>query len=212
MNGLGMLALWSGAAAVIALIVGWTPASAWLNTNASLAGWVQAIGSIAAILATAWAVDRAHRLQKKEADRKEFLDYTRMLEAVFQLVGGTHRIASKIADYIAPLPDGLASAQNLRKMRAEVMAIRDALDRVDVTRLDRFHFVQAVLVSNAVLPDFLHEIDVALDGVNIEGECDAGDVAAKALEVASVVQPFGKLLLTAINQRGGAARSDTFPP
>lgn len=129
----------------------------------------------------------------------------------FQLVGGAHQIGVKIHEYVSPLEHAKVSAESLRMMRAETVAVRDALDRVDVTRLNRFKFVQAVLVSNAVLPGLLEEIEFALKNAYLDGSCEGHRVAASAFEVAETLKPFEALLLQVITERGGAARSDTFP-
>lgn len=54
MNGLAMLGIWTAAGVVIGTIAGWAPLQTWLETHDKLAAWVQAVGSIAAILGAAW--------------------------------------------------------------------------------------------------------------------------------------------------------------
>jgi len=51
MNGLAMLAMWSAAAAAIAVVAGWGPLQIWLESHDRLAAWVQAVFSIIAIFA-----------------------------------------------------------------------------------------------------------------------------------------------------------------
>ncbi len=174
-------------------------------------GWVQAVGSILAILATGWGVWFAQRAQERQRLRADHTEYTRLLEAVFQLVGGAHQIARKIHDYVAPFNGKPIAAASVRTMRAELFAVLSALERVDVTRLDRFEFVQAVLIANAVVPDLLLELDNAIIRKTLSDETDGSEIDFRAQETAEVLKPHGKLLLDAIDKRGGAASSDTFP-
>jgi hypothetical protein len=210
MDGKWLLLWWMAVAALIASIQGWPELSEWLKSRQELAGWVQAIGSIAAILSTAWSVDHAHKMQERERRQTEHAEYTRLLEAVFQLVGGAHQVARKIEDHIAATGAREVSQAALRAMHAELAAVASALARVDVTRLDRFKLIQSVLVANAVLPRLLQEVSTSADRVFISGTCDATHVATCAQEAAEILKPFGKILMDAVNRRGGAARSDTF--
>ena len=211
MDGRWLLLWLSVVAAVIASVVGWPELSEWLKARQELAAWVQAIGSVAAIGATGWAVQRAHNLQESERRRTEHAEYTQLLEAIFQLVGGAHQIARKIQDHIAASGTGEVSVIAVRAMHAELSAVVSALSRVDVTRLDRFEFVQAVLVANAVSPRLLEEMITAQSRAYLSGRADGSHVEECAQEAADILKPFGKILLDAINKRGGAARNDTFP-
>jgi len=49
MSGFTLLLTWSGVGAFIAIVTHWSEVVCWTNKNAGLAGWVQAIGAIAAI-------------------------------------------------------------------------------------------------------------------------------------------------------------------
>lgn len=49
MRGFTLLLVWSGAAALIAIATHWSEVVCWTNKNAGLAGWIQAVGAIAAI-------------------------------------------------------------------------------------------------------------------------------------------------------------------
>jgi hypothetical protein len=205
------LLLWlSVVAALIASIVGWSGLSAWLKDRQELAAWVQALGSVAAILATGWAVQHAHNLQDKQRRRTEHDNYTKYLEAIFQLVGGAHMVARKVHDYVESIEGREVSADSVRTMYAELSAIAAALARVDVTQLDRFELVQAVLIANAVVPRLQGEMESTLDAVYLSGGVDGVTVSEVAGETADTLKPFGKLLLDVVKLRGGAARADTF--
>jgi hypothetical protein len=71
MNGLLVLILWTTTAACIALVVEWSSAVAWMNANTGLASWVQALGSIAAIVATGLYVRWQHNLENTHQKLQE---------------------------------------------------------------------------------------------------------------------------------------------
>ncbi|MDQ0038927.1 hypothetical protein J2W30_006715 [Variovorax boronicumulans] len=205
------LLLWiSVVAAVIASIVGWPGLSTWLKDRQELAAWVQALGSVAAILATGWAVNHAHNLQDRQRRRDVHDDYTKLLEAIYQLVGGAHMVARKIHEYIEGVEGWEVSAESVRAMHAELSAVAAALARVDVTQLDRFELVQSVLIANAVVPRLQAEMESGLRNTFLSGGLDGAPINAVAQETAETLKPFGKLLLEVVKLRGGAARADTF--
>ena len=207
MNGLLMLGLWTGVAAAIALIAGWQHVVCWTNANSGLAGWVQAVGSILAILATAWAVDHAHRLQKREADRKDYLSYTRFLETLFQLLGSARQIARKIVD----LESGPGSSPDDRRtMLAELAALSDALRRMDLNRLDRFDYVESWLVGDALVRKLLDAVAVVdmPDRIPVVERANLEFLSGIIVETLDV---RGKRIYKAIEERGGPPNADPLP-
>ncbi len=207
MNGLLMPALWAGGAAVIVLIAGWQHVVNWTNANSGLASWVQALGSVLAILATAWAVDHAHRLQKRETDRKDYLGYTRFLETLFQLLGGARQIAKKIAD-IEGSPG--SSPDDRRAMLAELDALSDALRRLDLNRLDRFEYVEAWLVGDALVRRMI-------DGIGSYGargstpDSARGDLEFLAAQALETLDFRCQRIHAAIQKRGGPPGAEPMP-
>lgn len=199
--------LFSGLA--LAIYPGWGSLGTWLN-SAQGPAWIQAVGSIGALIATGWAVRHAHQLAAKHQREADERATTQLLEAVFQLVGGAHQVAVKIHDYIAALPKPLMHAVSVKTMHAELSAIAAALQKIDVTRLDRFEHIQAVLVTNAVVPGLLDQMIFALQNVYLSGETDAEEIDLAAIELSQTLKPFGKLLLDAVTARRGIARDDTF--
>lgn len=73
MTGLRVIGAWSATAAALLLILGWGPLVAWADLHPNMAAWVQAIGSIAAILVAIWVSHwqdgRARRLRIETAVR-----------------------------------------------------------------------------------------------------------------------------------------------
>jgi hypothetical protein len=54
MTGLRMTAWWAAVAGALLLVLGWGPLVKWADLNPNMAAWVQAIGSIGAILVAVW--------------------------------------------------------------------------------------------------------------------------------------------------------------
>jgi hypothetical protein len=78
MTGLRMTAWWAAVAGALLLAMGWVPLVAWADKNPNMAAWVQAIGSIAAILVAVWVTYRqnAHQAElarRAAADRQKAL-------------------------------------------------------------------------------------------------------------------------------------------
>lgn len=89
----------------------WEPALAWINLNAGLAGWVQAIGSIAAVVGTWWATK--HQLSVGELMRKRTIAArdAELNLACLKVVATAHRILKKYHEecanhtYFRRIPD-----------------------------------------------------------------------------------------------------------
>lgn len=118
----------------------------WADLHSGTAGWVQAVGSVCAIFIAVWTVDRAHALQQKNRQTEVFDEYTRFLEGVFQLVGGVASVAKKVFDFESG--GGTLSPRELQTVDIELSALASALRRVDVTRLDRYEYVRALLLAD----------------------------------------------------------------
>lgn len=216
-NELGTVSAAVGASALVllfaglalAIFPGWPVIGTWAE-SAQGPAWVQALGSIGALMATGLAVRHAHQLAAAHQLAVEDRAAKQLLEAVFQLVGGVHQIAAKIQEHIGSLQEPVLQASTVRLMHAEILAVVSALQKIDVTRLDNFHNIQAVLVAIAVVPELIHEMDVALQHVFLSGEVNAERIDAAAAELAATLKPFGEILLKAVNARGGQPRTDTF--
>lgn len=127
----------------------WNQLICWTDAHPGLASWVQAIGSIGTIIIAAWAVNRAHELQRVQKDIEEFDELTRTLEVVFQLVGGAAQTAEKILKLeLEPVP---ATPEELAIATIELDAFADALSKLDLSRLGRYDFIEAALVANMTL-------------------------------------------------------------
>jgi len=194
----------------LAIYPGWAAIGTWLN-RADAPAWVQAVGSIGAIAATGWSVHYAHILAERQRVRAAEAEYTRLLEAIFQLVGGVHQVAAKISAVVEAASDGYIPVVDIKKMQRELSALNDALNQFDVTKLDRFSFIEVVLVTRSLVPPLLRSVEQAIGWENIDGNTTGDQLDDQAKETCAVLKPRGKVLLDAIEARGGVVIRDQLP-
>lgn len=120
------------------------------------ASWVQAWGSIGAILGAMFAVHWAHRLQSRQKAREAYDSYTQFLEVLLQLVGAAAQIAKKIYDCEL---NGHVTPDEYASMRIELSAIRDAMRKIPMERFDRYEFIEAWLASDVCVRKLLASIN-----------------------------------------------------
>ena len=215
MNGLRMLGLLSAVAALIAVIHGWSALSLWLQDKEAqaLTGWIQALGSIAAIAATGWAVQRAHALQEQQRDEIERLDHTRLLEVVYQLVRGTAHTAKKIVEKTGDgkweggtrVPRG-----TLEGLYAEISAIGPVLNGIDVIRLNQIEFVRAALAAKTMAARLSLEFETALRGAQGEEHVAGGLILRAADTTMELLAVHCRQMALIILGRGGKPRDDSY--
>lgn len=198
----GKVLIYGGALTILLLVfLGWCyglDATGW-------ASWVQAVGSIGAILATGWAVEKSHQVQVVQKKRETFDEYTSFLAGTFQLVGGMRQVAEKIQQMAAVGP---ITPDNRHSMLAELGAFARAFARFDLARLDRHAYLRAVMTADAVTNKLMMGIEFslkpefsnALEGNYIE------QIATASLEI---LHEQGRVLHEGIEARGGHAVSDT---
>jgi len=124
-------------------------------TSGECASWVQSWGSIGAILASVWAVNRAHRLQAEQRAREAHAAYTQFLEVLFQLVGAAAQVAKKL--YQLEL-NGNVTPDDYSTMRIELSTIENAMRQISMERFDRYDFIEAWLVSDSCVRKLLTAI------------------------------------------------------
>ena len=82
----------------------WEVISSWIEGHPGLASWVQAVGSIAAILAAIWIASRDSRLMRKaEAERKK--------NAIVRAEAAVREASVKVDVAIGMLKESLTSTQ-----------------------------------------------------------------------------------------------------
>lgn len=112
------------------------------------ASWVQAWGSILAILAAVLGVHLAHRLQLKQRAREEIEHRIRGVEILFQLLGGVKAATAKLHE-LAML--GNVSPYDRSMAIAELAVLEDALLRIDMAALDEFILIESWSMGTATV-------------------------------------------------------------
>jgi len=149
MNGLLMLALWAAVAGGIALIAAWSQVLQWANTNAGISSWVQAVGSILAIAATGWAVQRGHILTSEAAVKRDLADEVRKLSAIASCIFHCRAETESLKRYSAYLPYAESQMEPLKR-HVQLLQSIQLLDIPD--------WVAAVAVGRAIsLYSFLED-------------------------------------------------------
>jgi hypothetical protein len=113
------------------------------------AAWVQAIGSVLAIYATAKAVRYAHDLEIKRAETVSIGDRLDNVKGALQLVGAAAQIAKKIFDIETAAPPSVLHDQ--LRMEAEINVLLRALQKFDGARMESYEVTEAMLVTETCL-------------------------------------------------------------
>lgn len=133
------------------LWIDWWP---FCLTKGEWSGWVQAIGSIGAIFVAIEVARRQtnHALalqnsQQKLAQSQTFQAYLEFLVNVRQLVASVMLAAVRLRMSEQQSSEPLLDRR--RRALGELEAIRDALKRTDISRLDRYEYIDAVCTADA---------------------------------------------------------------
>lgn len=109
------------------------------------ASWVQAVGSIGAIIVTVLAVNHAHRLQQRQKEIERQQDYKAFLTAVADLITGVAATAQRIFQedshgrYRTPL--------EFEALNIELEGLCSALQRIDITRFHQLQHLTSVCIA-----------------------------------------------------------------
>ncbi|KTT21876.1 hypothetical protein NS331_10955 [Pseudacidovorax intermedius] len=160
----------------------------WHMQSSECASWVQAWGSIFAIIATVGVVALAHYLQRTAKKRDDHDAETRELEYGYQLAHGSARVAEKIPSFIS---DTGVSWLDGRAMLAEVTAYADAFSRFDASKMQSTRLFQAVLAADALTRLLQQQLE---------------DLLAAKAEPAVTVKPIFNAALARAQRRPGAVR------
>jgi hypothetical protein len=133
---------------------GWNWFAGFLASSAS--GWVQAVGSIGAIVASIWLVGKQSHNDRERAREDAAAERFRYLDVALEPVGGAALVSKRIADNDFP-----HTTETFDSMEADFGSLVSALASMDVTRLDGHDQVEAVLTSLGVARRLLADIDNA---------------------------------------------------
>ena len=97
---------------------------------AAWAAWVQAVGSIGAILAAAWVVRFQHRLERERSREAELSAYRSQLQLAYWIATAVLSCCDRAKDWIPTADKALVRAAS-RAMSGELMALQRTCSRVD---------------------------------------------------------------------------------
>ena len=163
------------------------------------ASWVQAWGSIGAILATAIGLGLTHWFARRRSNQASDAAETRFLEGLFQLVGGARGIATKISELEGQNP---GTPHDRMRMHAELEAVRSALVRVDLSRLYRYEILASALVAESNVRMMISAIQW-VTGPHFSVQLERGYLASVASQAVQSIDPHAARLRDLIEKRGG---------
>lgn len=177
-------------------------------TRSECASWVQAWGSIGAILMAVWGVQRAHRLQQDAKAHEQAEDYTRFLETLFQLLGGARGVSVKIIK-LESIGEG-STPDERGSMLAELTALSDAFKRVDLNRFDRYDYIEAWLVGDGCTRKLISAVEWA-NHANARQFLDRTYLRTTAESALAILEERGKRLFESLEERGGPPGAPALP-
>jgi len=155
-----MRKIWLGATVFLVVCA----AGAWWGYRSDLSGdkwaaWVQAVGSIGAILAAAGVVVSQHELELLRLHRESAARLQQLYEAAFQIIGGAAQVGAKAASWAGNQGQLIS---DLEPVHFELSVLVDALQKIDVMKFDRFVAIEAALVAKTAAGRLLMALSHAL--------------------------------------------------
>ncbi len=114
----------------------------WPKDSAEYAAWVQAIGSMAAVIVTLIVMfcEFVNQRKTKEREQKELIK--RYIESAISLGGGIDQKAQKLNQWTNTLS---LNPGDLTFMRAEVGTISAALNQLPIWQIDSFDAIKTIV-------------------------------------------------------------------
>lgn len=173
-------------------------------TRSECAAWVQAWGSIFAIVGSIFAVlltlagQRAH----KRAD--DATAYLEELQYSYQLIEGAAQVGRNMREFTGHM---LPLQGDRRAITAELSAYCDAFSRLDARRLQTLRLTRAVLAGDALTRYLLSTFEQAYLGEEPE-ERRSRVLGYNIAEIVGQLEGNAKVLSDAIRERNGTPSSD----
>lgn len=174
-------------------------------TPSECASWVQAWGSIFAIIAAVLVVLLGHRLQQCAKKREEEAAYTLRLEYAYQLIDGAAKVARNIVEFTGP---GLIGDDDRRAMLVEVRAYCDAIQALDKSQLKTFTLLRAVLAGDALSRKLREDLAATFVDHAAIVLLDKRQFVSKAEAIFGQLAEHGETIAIAIRDRRGTPKSE----
>lgn len=126
-------------------------------TSADWASWVQAVGSIFAIVASVGIVRWELKNQREIALEDACQERIRNIETARELVDGAVQVVRKTAEQQAP------SHRDASKMRHQIGSMIDAISSLNHVKFSSYKATEAILVSLSTMRQMLTDIDGKLN-------------------------------------------------
>jgi hypothetical protein len=188
-----MIVAWSVVSASIGIFMGWQPLVRWADANPNMAGWTQAIGSVAAILATGAGVYWAQLLQERRHAEEEKSRKTAICNTALELVQGAADTLYQYSD----APTRPLVPIDLMTLQAQLEGLSHALQKIDLFVLGDFRLIEAVITSDAIIRKMALLVERALqdstslmlEWAGVQSEAFRGyvEVAARAELIADAI-------------------------
>jgi len=114
----------------------------WPENSAEYASWVQAIGSVAAVVVTLVVMFCQFSNQRKTKEREQKELIKRYIESAISLGGGVDQKAQKLNQWASALS---LNPGDLTFMRAEVETISAALNQLPIWQIDNFEAIKTIV-------------------------------------------------------------------
>ena len=162
MDGLKTLVLWLSIAIGIAMLECFDEVVNWADKHSGFASWVQAIGSVLAIVLAIWVVQRQHRLElfrRAIADRKALLA---VLSGALQMMSAVEGLAKRFTEDCMIQVNAVRGEAPLDLFKlglliTELDTAVGALSRIDHLKFDEHAFIEGLIVAESAGKVLLQE-------------------------------------------------------
>ena len=173
-------------------------------TSPECASWVQAWGSIIAIIAAVLVVLLGHLLQQRTKKSEAEAAYTLRLEYAYQLIDGAAKVARNIVEFAGP---GAIGDDDRRAMLVEVRAYCDAIRAFDKSQLRTFTLLRAVLAGDALSRKLCEDLEATFVGTADVVLLDNRQFVRKVEAILSQLAEHVETVAIAIRARRGTPES-----
>lgn len=173
-------------------------------TKGEWSGWMQFVGTVIAVVIAAFTIWAAHQLELTRKRQAEQEECTRLLESLFQLVGGTRMVAEKIGVWAGT--GGIVPADQ-RTMLAELRAFEIGYDRLEFSGLNSHANFLAWIVGGALTRKLIMEIEW-MQRPDYSPTLEPNFLTELTAQVVATLDPHARRLHDEIEQRAGKPRAD----
>jgi hypothetical protein len=143
---------------VAAAALGWLLVYNPPPDSAAVAAWVQAFGSIGAVVAVGWATNKAHEKERQLATDLKLQEWCGLLSSAIQLIGAVRGTAERVLD-VATDPQK-QSLHTLEMLALQMETCANALAKVDHLRFDTFKVIEPLIAAESCAKTMLNTLQI----------------------------------------------------